>query len=191
MSYSSGGPNHYIGEAAVHATIAQLIMRGYNPARPLFDHGPSDDFYLSYQGGSRIWRFQVKSISFVWNQKKDSSTSVKLPVPACVLEKDTGLDYVSAVFWDGLVWWLALFPPSDLRKLHKQNGIGSLGKVRGNASSGTLTFRFGFERRANPIVTLNRGKIDVTKHFHHFTNGLWDTQFPHKIKMQKIEVKNP
>lgn len=182
MSISSGGPNHYIGEAAVHATIAQLILRGYNPARPLFDHGPSDDFYLTYQGGAKIWRFQVRSKSFNWNPDKDSGNGIHIPLPACVLEKDIGLDFVSAVFWDGFTWWLGLFLPSDLRTLFKRNKIGSWAKPRKNASSGTLTFSFNFKCRANPIMTLDRGRIDVSKHFHHVSGGSWDTHFPHRIK---------
>jgi len=162
MSFSSGGSNHYIGEAAVHATIATLILRGYNPARPLFDHSPLDDFYLSHQGGSRIWRFQVRSKSFIWNSDKDSSSSIGIPLPACVLEEGDGLDFVSAVFWDGRVWWQALFQPSDLRDFHTSNKIGSHARPRKNASSGNLALRFTFKCRTNPVITLDRGRIDVT-----------------------------
>lgn len=167
---------HYRGEAAVHAFVSRLLLRGHNPGRPLFDEGAADDLYVSIRGRKDILRIQVKSRKIEWRVGSVISSSTKFSIPDEIIDDDSSLDVVVICFWDDERWLIGVFDGPDIRSL-LSTGAGCRLK-RKPPHGPEIHFR--------AIIDLRNGREvrfsgeDVSRNFRE-TGGRWDELFPARI----------
>jgi hypothetical protein len=167
---------HYRGEAAVHAFVSRLLLRGHNPGRPLFDEGAADDLYVSVRGRKSLVRVQVKSRKIEWHAGRNISKSITVSIPDEIVNEKSSLDLVVVCFWDEERWLIGLFDGSDIRQL-LASGAGC--RVPRKPPHGPeIHFRtiidLSIERR------LSFSGIDVSRNFQEKT-GKWDEIFPSRF----------
>lgn len=167
---------HYRGEAAVHAFVSRLLLRGHNPGRPLFDEGAADDLYVSMRGRKSVMRVQVKSREIKWYKKKRVTTSTKVSMPASIIDDDSPVDLVAVCLWDAEQWHIGVFGGTDIREL-RANGAGSFVK-RKPPHGDEIHFRAIIDMRGAKRVTFS--KVDVTRCFLEREGG-WDELFPSRF----------
>ncbi|QTN32267.1 hypothetical protein HZ994_07960 [Akkermansiaceae bacterium] len=155
--------------------MSKLLLRGYNAAKPIFDEGDGDDFWVALKGSSdRIRKIQVKSARLTkWDKR--ISMSVKIQMPQSIL--DGTVNVVVVALWDEQQSFIGLFDASDVRMLH-DSGIG--GSINRKKLTHTPHFGFRFKvdlSQASPRVTCGTESRDVTRHFN-WRGGRWDELFP-------------
>lgn len=166
----------YRGEAAVHAFVSRLLLRGHNPGRPLFDEGAADDLYISMRGRKTIIRVQVKSREIKWHTTKKVTTSTTVSLPASIADEDAPVDLVAVCLWDVERWHIGVFDGTDIRSLLRKN-VGS--QVRRKPPHGPeLHFRAIIDLRGVKRVTFSG--IEVTRNFAE-QGGRWDELFPSRF----------
>ncbi len=168
---------HYRGEAAVHAFVSRLLLRGHNPGRPLFDEGAADDLYVSIRGRKAVFRIQVKSRKIDWHTGGVISSSIKFSVPDEIIDDDSSLDLVAVCFWDEARWLIGIFDGSDFRRLLSA-GVGSRLK-RKPPHGPEIHFRAIIDLRKECRVTFS-GE-DVSYNFKE-RGGRWDELFPSRFE---------
>lgn len=168
---------HYRGEAAVHAFVSRLLLRGHNPGRPLFDEGAADDLYVSIRGRKSLFRIQVKSRKIDWHPDGDISYSIKFSMPDEIIHEDSSLDLVAVCFWDQEKWLIGIFDGEDVRMLLSA-GVGS--RVKRKPPHGPeIHFRSIIDLRHERRVSFS--SIDVSHNFRE-TGGRWDELFPSRFE---------
>jgi hypothetical protein len=167
---------HYRGEAAVHAFVSRLLLRGHNPGRPLFDEGAADDLYVSVRGRKAVVRVQVKSRKIEWHTGRDISKSITVSIPDEIVDEESSLDLVVVCFWDEERWLIGLFDGSDIRRL-LTSGVGCR-VSRKHPHGPEIHFRTIIDLRAQRRLTFSG--MDVSRHFLE-KEGKWDELFPSRF----------
>jgi hypothetical protein len=159
------------GEAMVFSTISRLLLRGYNTARPVFDEGDGDDFWVSLKGSKeRIRRVQVKS---AFLNKPAEKQVDPIQIPQSIL--DGIVDIVAIALWDFDQTYIGLFDDGDIRSMTENGNIHPTGRIK---PTHTAHFAFRYRLTCNgsiPRIFFGpvKRELDVT---HHFTmdGGRWD-----------------
>jgi hypothetical protein len=166
------------GESMVYSVISRLLLRGYNSAKPIFDEGDGDDFWVALKGSKDpIRRIQVKSLYLKKSEKEKNTESfeAKIQIPQSIL--DGAVDIVVIGLWNFNHTFIGLFDGTDIRTILK-NGIGgTINRKTKTPHSPHFSFRFTVSIIGTiPKITCTK-KLNVT---HHFTmeNGRWDELFP-------------
>lgn len=180
---------HYQGDAAIYSAISRLLMRGYNPAKPLYDEADSDDFWIKGPNGD-ILRCQAKSatvknwrkkrINGTWEESRESK-SAGIQLPQSILTG--GVDIIAVCFRIEDQFLVGLFDAEDIAQLHVKEGRGGTsnrkpknGKI---SHSETIGFKWSVDYSdIIPKIKFSGGR-DVTQHFVS-QGGRWDELFPSK-----------
>jgi hypothetical protein len=178
----------YQGDAAIHAAISMLLLRGYNSGRPIYDEADSDDLWIRGPEGN-VLRCQARSaavkkwkkvrVNKVWKETRWSKAD-NIQFPESVLAD--GVDLVAMCILSEERFFVGIFDADDIRILRKE-GIG--GNTNRKPKNGKLTHRptIGFKwsidlRGEKPKFLFANGR-DVTCHFDQ--NGeKWNELFPLK-----------
>lgn len=182
---------HYQGDAALYAALSQFLIRGYNPAKPLYDEADSDDFWIRNDfGEKKIFRCQARSSGFggkgcekigkkeMWvlrPKPKGDEANGTIQFPQSVLED--GVDLVVMCIFHIDRFFIGLFDADDINKLRNKGSGGKTNRKEGKQRP-TISFRWSIKISENGAkVFLN--KEDVSSHFDQ-RGGKWDELFPSK-----------
>ena len=162
----------------ISSTISRLLLRGYNTARPFFDEGDGDDFWVALKGSKdRIKRIQVKSAFLKTTEIKGSNNIVSIHVPQSIL--DGTVDIVAIGLWDWNNTYIGIFDSGDIRDMLKKQ-LGYPDNRKKSSHTPHFGFRFTLSIIGN-VPRINCGpkkcEVDVTHHFV-IENGRWDELFP-------------
>lgn len=190
---------HYQGDAALYAALSQFLIRGYNPAKPLYDEADSDDFWIRNDfGKKKIFRCQARSSGFAgkgckkigkkekWvESSRGDEANGTIQFPQSVLED--GVDIVVMCLFHKDKFLIGLFDANDIHKLCNEGVGGNTNRERKEKQRPTISFRWSIKisninTKKNPnIITqvfLSKNK-DVSFHFDQ-RGGKWDEIFPSK-----------
>ena len=98
----------------VSSTISRLLFRGYNTARPFFDEGDGDDFWVALMGSKDgIRRVQVKFAHLKKPEKNSPESIVGNQVPQSIILDGT-VDIVAVGLWNLSRTFIGLFDGEDI-----------------------------------------------------------------------------
>lgn len=181
--------NQYQGDAAIHATISRLLMRGYNSGRPIYDENDSDDFWIRGPSG-KVLRCQARSVSVKkWKKVRVNKTwceirwskADNIQFPESILSD--GVDIVVMCILHEDRFFIGLFDTNDITGLREGRRGGATNRKPKNGRLShrpTIGFKWSLDLRGeHPRIYFSKGK-DVTLHFDNHKGGKWDELFPSK-----------
>jgi hypothetical protein len=178
----------YQGDAAIHAAISILLLRGYNSGRPIYDEADSDDFWVRGPEG-KILRCQARSatvknwrktrVDKVWMESRWSKSDT-IQFPESVLTG--GVDIVVMCILCEGQFYVGLFNPDDIKQMREEGRGGNTNRRTKDGKLShrpTISFRWSIDFRARQPKFLYSGMMDVSNHFDQ--NGVkWNELFPLK-----------
>ncbi len=190
---------HYQGDAALYAALSQFLIRGYNPAKPLYDEADSDDFWIDSRKKNGISRCQARSSGFgrkgckkIGKKKEKWVESLKgdeadatIQFPQSILED--GVDLVVMCLFHKDRFFVGLFDSKDINELLNEGCGGNTNRKEKEKQRPTISFRWSI-KTSDKITKVFLNKKDVSSHFDQRC-GKWDELFPSKFDFSESRWK--
>lgn len=145
---------HFRGAAAVHAVAAELLLLGFNVARPDIDKSTGDDLLCICRNSKKVTRVQVRSrhVFLTRSRQGTKSETVKLPQSLLTSEGTSEVVCIALRLPELGCWFLGLFGRSTIGQLALKGKGSAIARAK-YASEGSIDFRIRVDLESSGSVS--------------------------------------